>query len=310
MAIFYLVFFKVLSSLLSVFLGFLAGRISKIDKDSISSLLFYFIAPVVFFAIPTSAELSISAMFISLLMFSLSFISGVFHYWLYGKLWQDSHRNILALSAGTGNCAYVVFPIATAIFDDHTLSLFVLGLIGIVIYEASVGCYFCARSMTTFKQSILKVAKLPILNAFFLGCIMSLMGFHLPDFFDEFVKNMKGAFAILGMVVIGVALSEVNKFTIDFKFIGAAFFSKFVFYPLLVNIVILIDSFTTKYLDTNYQNAIQLLSIAPMATNTIVLSSLYKIYPHKVATSVLISFFFVLIYMPVMSTLMLQDVNL
>ena len=52
MVIFNLVFFKVLSSLLSVLVGYLSGKFSNVEKDSIAALLFYFVAPIVFFAIP------------------------------------------------------------------------------------------------------------------------------------------------------------------------------------------------------------------------------------------------------------------
>ena len=241
MAIFSLVFFKVLSSLLSVVIGFMSGKYSNVEKDSIASLLFYFVVPIVFFAIPTSANLTFSSFGITLLTFVLCTMLSFFSYWLYGKVWQDSHRNILALSAGTGNSGYVVLPIATVLFDDYTLSIYALGLIGISIYEASIGRYFCARSVTTFKQSVLKVAKLPLLNAFFLGCTMSLMGFKLPNFFDEFVNNMKGAYSILGMVTIGLALSEIKNFKLDIKFTGAAFASKFLFCPVLFNVFILLS---------------------------------------------------------------------
>lgn len=308
MAIFNLVFFKVLSSILSVLIGFLSGRFSNVERDSIASLLFYFIAPIVFFAIPASANLTFSSLGIVLVTFVLTSCLGFFAYWLYGKIWQDSHRNILALSAGTGNTGYVVLPIATVLFDDYTLSIYALGLIGINIYESSIGCYFCARSISTFKQSVMKVLRLPILNAFLLGCILSLAGFNLPSFFDDFIANMKGAFSILGMVTIGLALSKVQTFELDVKFTAAAFASKFLFYPIVFNIFILLDKFIFGWYDINYYNAMQLLSLAPLATNTIVIASQYKIYPEKMATAVLLSLIFVLIYMPIMATIFLQDV--
>lgn len=308
MSIFSLVFFKVLSSLLSVVVGFFAGKFSNVEKNSIASLLFFFIAPVVFFAIPTSTKLTFSSLGITALTFTLASCLSFFSYWLYGKYWSDSRRNILALSAGTGNSGYVVLPVATVLFDDHTLSIYALGLIGIAIYEASIGCYYCARSISTFKESIFRVARLPLLNSFFLGCTMSLMGFHLPNFLDEFVNNMKGAYSILGMVTIGLALAEIRQFELDIKFTIAAFASKFLFYPILFNLFILIDRLFFQYLDNNYYNALQLLCIAPMATNTIVLASLYNIYPEKAATAVLLSLVFVLLYMPIMTTLFLTGI--
>jgi predicted permease len=308
MGIFSLVFFKVLSALLSVLVGFLAGKFSDVKKQSIASLLFFFIAPIVFFAIPTSTSLGLSSLGITLLTFTLAALLTFFSNWLYGKYWQDKHLNILSLSAGTGNSGYVVLPIAATIFDDHTLSIYALGLVGIAICESSIGCYYCARSISNFKESVIRVVRLPLLNAFFLGCAFSAMGFHLPDFFDDFVNNMKGAYSILGMVTIGIALSEIKNFTLDTKFTLAAFASKFLFYPLLFNIVILIDKFLLHFMNHNHYNALQLLCVAPLATNTIVLASLYDIYPEKVATAVLLSLLFVLVYMPIMASIFLTGI--
>ncbi len=310
MAIFSLVFFKVFSSLLSVLMGFLSGKFTEIQKDSIALLLFYFVAPIVFFAIPTSANLTFSSLGITLVSFCLASSIGFFSFWIYGKIWQDSHRNILAMSAGTGNSGYVVLPIATALFDDYTLSIYALGLIGISMYDVSIGCYFCARNIHSFRESVMKVVRLPILNAFFFGCVLSLLGFQLPNFFDEFVANMKGAFSILGMVTIGLALSKITKFKIDVKFTSAAFISKFLFYPIIFNLFILLDKFLLGWYDVNYYNALQILCIAPIATNTIVLASLYKIYPEKMATALLLSLIFALLYMPIMATIFLQDIDI
>ncbi len=310
MLIFSLVFYKILTSLLYVLIGFLAGKYANIDRDSIAKLLFYFVAPVVFFAIPTNATLSLGDLSLIVVVYAICGLLVVFSYWLYGYIWQDANRNILALSAGTGNGAYVVLPIATALFDDKTLSIFAIAMIGIAICEASIGLYFCLRGEVTKKDSIIKVLKLPILNAFFMGCLFSLSGFQMPDFLNDFIINMKASFAMLGMLLIGIGLSHVKGFKIDWKFTAAAFASKFIYFPAAFNLFIFLDFYIFGWYDYRYYNAIQLATLAPMATNTIVISSLYKMHPEKVATSVLLSLLFVLIYMPVMASLLLSDISI
>ncbi len=307
MTLFNLVFFKVLTCLLSVIIGFGAGKVSKVDRDSIAKLLFYFIAPIVFFAIPTSASLTLKDLTIPIIVFSMCAILMLFSYWLYGYIWNDEHRNILALSAGTGNGGYVVLPIAAAIFDDKTLTIFTLGLMGIAVCEASIGIYFCLQSSSTKRDSIIRVIKLPTLNAFFLGCIFSIIGFKMPDFLDDFIANMKGTFSVLGMVTIGLALSRIEKFSLDIKFTAALLGSKFVFFPILFYIFIAIDKFIFNQFDDSYYNAIILCALSPMATNTIIISSLYNIHPDKMATAVLISLLFVLIYLPLTATLLISN---
>jgi predicted permease len=49
--------------------------------------------------------------------------------------------------------------------------------------------------------------------------------------------------------------------------------------------------------------------MAPMAANIIVIASLQKFHPEKVATTVFLSLLFVVIYMPVMVIIFLSDLN-
>ncbi|WP_342268096.1 AEC family transporter [Candidatus Tisiphia endosymbiont of Empis tessellata] len=309
MAIFTIVFFKTISVLLSVLIGFLAGRYSKVERDSIASLLFYFISPIVFFAIPASTTLTLSALSVTVVVFFIATSLSIFSYYFFGRYWLDHTRNIIALSAGTANGGYFMLPIAATLFDDYVLSIYMMAVIGINIFESSVGFYICVRSFANSSESILKVVKLPILNGFLLGCLFSFAGFTLPDFLDDFIYNMRGAFSILGMVMVGLALSALQKFEIDIKFTLATFMAKFLFYPLGVNIFILLDKFVLGWYDENYYNALRLLSTAPMAANVIVIASLQKFYPEKVATTVFLSLLFGVVYIPVMVTIFLSDLN-
>ncbi|KAF8818931.1 AEC family transporter [Rickettsia endosymbiont of Cardiosporidium cionae] len=290
-----------MSSLLNVLIGYCAGKFYNVEKESIASLLFFFIAPIVFFTIPSSVSLKLNDLSIILITFSICSIIGVSSFFFYGKIWQDEHRSILALSAGTGNSGYVVLPIASELFNSYTLSIYTFGLIGIALYEASIGYYFCVRNFSSIKDSLIRVLKLPILNAFFIGCTFSILGIRLPDFLSEFSKNMKGAFSILGMIMIGLALSRLSKFVLDIKFVIAAFSSKFIVFPLVFGVVIMLDKYIFGIYGNDYYNALHLLSISPMATNIIVISSIYKLFPEKVASTILLSLLFALIYMPIMS---------
>ncbi len=309
MAIFSIVFFKTISVLLSVVIGFLAGKYSKVERDSIASLLFYFISPIVFFAIPASTTLTLSALSVTVVVFFIATFLSIFSYYFFGRYWFDHTRNIIALSAGTANGGYFMLPIAATLFDDYVLSIYMMAVIGVNIFESSVGFYICARSFANSSESILKVVKLPILNGFLLGCLFSFAGFTLPDFLDDFIHNMRGSFSILGMVMVGLALSALQKFEIDIKFTFATFLAKFLFYPIGVNMFILLDKFVLGWYDENYYNAFRLLATAPMAANVIVIASLQKFYPEKVATTVFLSLLFSVIYIPVMVSIFLRDLN-
>jgi len=309
MAIFSIVFFKTISVLFNVIIGFLAGRYSNVERDGIAALLFYFISPIVFFAIPASTTLTFSALSITLVTFLIATAISIFSYHLFGRFWQDHTRNIIALSAGTANSGYFMLPIAAALFDDYTLSIYMMAVIGVNIFESSIGFYICARSFSSTRESIIKVLKLPILNGFILGCLFSFAGFTLPDFLDDFVYNMRGSYSILGMIMVGLGLSTLKKFEVDWKFTAATFSAKFLFYPLVINAFIMLDKLVFNLYSENHYNALQLLSTAPMAANIIVIASLQKFHPEKVAATVLLSLLFALIYMPIMVSIFLSDLS-
>jgi predicted permease len=303
MDLFSTIFLKLVSALLSVIIGFLAGKFSKVERDHIASLLFYFIAPIVFFAIPANMTISVSALSITLVTFIIATSLCLICYNLFGMYFDEQSRNILSMTSGTANAGYFVLPVAASLFDDNTLSIYMMAVVGLSIYESSVGFFICARSISSTQESIKRVLKLPNLNAFFLGCLFSMTGLTLPDFLDDFIYNMRGTYSILGMIMIGLGISTLNKLEIDFKFTGAAFISKFIFYPAAVNFFILFDKFILHNYNISHYQALQLISTAPMAASTIVFASLTKMNTEKVATTVLLSAIFSLIYMPTMITL-------
>lgn len=305
MAIFWLIFFKIISVLLSILLGFIAGKSGKVERDSISSLLFYFIAPVVFFTAPANSNLSFSSLSISVLTFTIASLLCFFSYFLWGKIWQDERRNILALSAGTNNSGYFVLPVAIALFDDTTLSIYMLAIIGVNIYESSLGFYMGARSIASTQESIMRIIKMPSLNGFALGCLLSFSGFNLPDFLDHFVQSVRNMYSILGMMMVGLGLASLNKFEIDLKFTLAALASKFIFYPIAILGFIYLDIYLLKWYNIDVYNSLLLLSVAPIAVNTIIISSLLKFHPGRSATAVLVSSLLALIIIPLFMSIFL-----
>lgn len=306
MAIFNFVFFKIIAILLNVIIGFLAGKWSKVDRDSIAGLLFYFIAPIVFFSIPAHTKLDLHEISIAIVTFVIASALCYLSRLVFKRYWQDATQNILAMAAGTANTGYFMLPIAAKLFDEYTLSLYMMATIGVSIYESSIGFYICVKSLKNTRESIIQVLKFPNLNAFVLGCIFSLAGLTLPKFLDGFIADMIKVYSVLGMIIIGLSVSNLVKFTVDSRFTLAAFISKFIFYPLAINIFIILDKITFAIYTTSHYNALKLLSLAPMAANIIVISSIIKFHPERSAATVLLSCIFALFYIPLMIALTLQ----
>ncbi len=309
LALFSLIFFKITSILLSIILGFCAGKFAKIQSKDIANLLFYFIAPIVFFSIPANTNLNFSSLGLALVTFCISSFISIFSFYFFRRYFQDTTLNIVAYSAGNANIGYFMLPIATALFDEYTLSMYMMAVVGINIYDCSLGYYICMRSFSSAKESITRVLQMPNLNAFALGCIFSFFGIELPIFLDDFIYNMRGTYSVLGMVVVGLGISSITSFYIDKKFTISLCLAKFMFYPLVINIFIILDKFVFNFFDKNVYYALQLIATAPIAANTIVMANLLNFPQEKVATSLLISMLIALIYIPLVCSLLFTDIS-
>ena len=69
---------------------------------------------------------------------------------------------------------------------------------------------------------------------------------------------------------------------------------------LLVLIIISLDNAYFGIYNKGIHQALILVSIVPLAVNTVVVASLFNIQPEKAATAVLLSTIFALIYVPLM----------
>ncbi len=281
-------------------IGYFAGKFQKIDKETISSLLFYFIAPITISCILIQSNLKVKDFLVILVVFSFASCLSMLGFFLSSKFWKDNHRNILAFSAGTSNGSFIALPIANALFDSHTLGIYVLVILGIAIYEISVGYYICSLTQhkSTLKENFVRIVKLPIFLSFIFGASLSLCGIGMPAFLSDFSQSIQNSIAVLGMILVGVSVSEVKQFKLDFKFLAVILFFKFILFPAFFNIFVLLDKYIFKIFSKSYHYPFQLLSVTPISVSVVITSIIFNLYPEKTSTAILVSLLISLVYTP------------
>jgi predicted permease len=292
--------------MLSVIVGFFAGKLLKVERDSIAHLLFYFVAPIVFFAAPASVSLTFANISITITVFFICSFMCLVSYFVFGFIIKDNSRSLISFSAGTSNCGYFMLPVAVALFDEYLLSLYMMCVIGVSVFESSVGFYICMSSTQSLFQSIKRIFKLPNFNAFIWGSAIGFSGIVLPEFLEDFVSNMRGTYSVLGMVLVGLGISTIQRFSIDIKFTVITILTKVIFQPLVMQIFIFFDKYCFHMYDPSYYKVLCLFSLAPIGSNTIVMASLMKFHPEKVATAVLLSGIVNLFYIPIMVSMFMD----
>lgn len=289
-----------------IFLGFLAAKKLASQKETVARLLIYIITPVIVFHGTVSVDLTPGTLALPIIFFVLgSFLSGLF-YFIGKNWWQDETRNLLAFSAGSGNTGYFGLPVTVALLGQEALGLAVLCTLGMIFYENTVGFYLAARGKHSATQALFKLLKLPIIYAFLAGIIVNLIGLNLGSIYLDFAVSFRGAYTILGMMLVGLSLVPLAKGIKEKSFIISTFLAKFLAWPALAFGIIFLDVSFFQVMNSQIYNVIWILSIVPIAANTVSYATELKVHPEKAAVAVFLSTLFSILYIPLVAGLLLN----
>jgi malate permease and related proteins len=291
---------KVLPLYMNIFLGYIAGKMLDVAKDTVAKLMLYVFTPLVIFNGIVNTRLDFSIVSLPAITFVISCCLCYLFYRLSCFIWKDSTKNLVGFSAGTGNTGYFGLPLALLLFDDQGEGIYIMAILGVTLYENSFGFYMIARGKHTRKECLAKLAKLPALYAFFGGLLFNFMQIPFPDVLVDFMKHIKGAYTVLGMMIVGLGIAGLKHFKFDLSFLGMTFLAKFVVWPVLMAGVIALDTYLFGFFNQNIYQALTLLSFVPLAANMVIFASLLDIHPEKAAAAILISTVISIIYLPLM----------
>ncbi len=281
-------------------LGVFAVRVLKTEKESIGKLLIYTITPVVVFYGTMKADLTLASLSLPLLFYVVCCSIGFIFWKATKRVWGENNNthNILGFGAGNTNSGYFCLPVALMLFGNEALSPAILASLGFILYENTLGFYMVARSQHSVRDSFKKLARLPALYAFFAGVILNFAGLELPTTVISFFETFKGAYSLLGMMIIGMGLAHVTMQSVDTKFISLAFTAKFLVWPAVILSLIFIDKTYLHLYSDLIHKIMVLMSVAPLAANTVTFATLFNVQPAKTAMVVFLSTMAALITIP------------
>lgn len=297
MEIFFLLLGKIMPLYALIAAGYLAGQKLKIQKESIANLVIYLLVPVIFFGATAQMPYKKEYLLVPVILFVLSTAVGLGLYFLSRLLWKDKRRNLIAYMMGTANTGYFGIPVFIALFGPENLGVYVFATVGMAVYEGTFGYYLMARGEHTVRDSFMRLLRLPLLPAAFLGLLFSAGGGTLPEAAVEFYTLVKGAYTVLGMMIIGLGLSTLNNLKSDLKFTGFILVGKFLVWPAATVALLWALHFVMPVTDL-LRSIFILIAIVPLAANGAAFATHLKVEPDKAATTILISTLVALFYIP------------
>lgn len=293
-------FYKLLPLYITVGLGWVAGRYLGANSRSIAGIMLYIVTPSVIFSGVMAAPLSVEVLALPALVYGFCVVISLTFLWV-ARLWlKDESANIVPLSVGTGNTGYFGIPVALLLFGEDALAIYIVCMLGTTLFENSIGFYLAARGRYSARDCLIRVVRLPALYAFAAAVALNLSGIGVPDVFVPLFDNLRGAYSILGMMIIGMSILNFRGLVGNARFTGLTFMGKFLIWPLLAGLFWWVDSHWLGLYGRDVYHAIFLISITPVAANTVVIATLLDASPRQAAGTTLLSTVFALVYIPLM----------
>jgi predicted permease len=271
-----------------VALGIFTARRLAVDPRPIATLLIYLIAPLTFFrglvlGGPTPAYLLITAaLFITACGVALLVNAVARH------LLPADESAVLAFSAGTGNTGYFGLPVALVVLPSEGVTLYLFAVLGVTLYEFTLGFYLSARGRFSVRESLLKITRLPLIYAFLAALLVEGIGLEVPASVMRGLEVFPSAYTLLGMMIIGMTLGRVSPREFDLRFIGACVGVRYLLWPALMLAAVLALQASIG-LSPELAMALLLIGVVPMAANVVVVAMELGIAPEKGAVAVLMT---------------------
>ncbi|WP_075882027.1 AEC family transporter [Vreelandella massiliensis] len=269
-------------------LGWLAAQTLRVDPRPIATLLVYLVAPLTFFRALMAGGPTPDYLLLTLILFTVSSAIALSVRALAGRHFGAQEGALLAFSAGTGNTGYFGLPVAMIVLPPEGVTLYLFCILGITLYEFTVGFYVSARGQFSVRQSLTKIARLPLVYAFLAALLLSHLNVALPTALMTSLDVFPATYTLLGMMIIGMTLSQVTLAAWDPRLVAACVVLRYGLWPLATLAIVLLLQHVVA-LSPALAMAILLLGVVPMAANVVVVAMELGIAPQKGALAVLIT---------------------
>lgn len=298
------IFLLLLGNLLPLYLiiaaGFLVGRAHTLDRETLANIAIYLCVPVVQFGFILNLDLKPSYIALPFITYTLSALIGLGFLRLGHVIFKDNRANLAALCASMGNGGYFGLPLVMLLFPPNLTGIYMFLLLGSVLYEGTIGYYIAARGRFTVRESFRKLAKIPYIYAALAGVMFNVNHVRMPDLFFTYWAYFKGAYIIIGMMIIGASLARMNRLVVAPRFLAVAFFGKFIVWPAMAGLFIWVDQTWLHQFEPVIHHLLFIFAIVPFAANIAAFAAQMDMRPEKAATTVLLGTVFALFYIPFM----------
>ncbi len=288
---------KIYPMYLLIGVGYVLGRTKKVNQEMVATALIYFLIPVVLFLAVLSTQMTASKIILPLVVAVFcTLVSQLFRLTSRGKI-SDSRLGIWSYACGSGNSGYFGIPLTYFLLGPEYVSTTLLAAFGFIIYESTFGFFYIARAHHSVKKSITKLISLPSLWAFGAALALQKAGVTVNGIWLGVYQYSRVIYSVLGMIMLGIALSHLRTFKLNLPLIFRVFSFKFLVWPVVVGALLILDK--NHFFDRETAKVLFLLALVPLPANSVAFATKLKTEPEETSLIVVLSTVFALIYIPI-----------
>lgn len=210
-----------------VLLGYIAGKYLHVSSEPISKLLIFVINPPVIFYTIVNSKITSSYFIIPVAFFVISIINSLVFFRIGKRFWKGPEKNLLSSMSGSSNTGYFGLPLCFTIAGQKGLNVAIFVVMGGILYEKLRMFYISARSKFSIKEAIRQTLLLPAVYAFILGMFVKMLDIKITGTLLDTFDYLRGAYIVLGMMIIGLVLAKAQIKHIDLKLISLSLVATF-----------------------------------------------------------------------------------
>lgn len=289
---------KVLPLYGCIALGFFAAKRWHISAKWISKILLFVLIPLIIIENLLKATLSETAV-IGSIVFLLACAMNLPAFLIGRFVVKDFNKNLLKGGFSYYNIGWFGIPVVMALFGNEQMPLIISAYVGNALYGDTIGYYLMSRTKgIPVKEAIKKVFKIPAIYACVIALLLNLLQVKMPENLEVVGDGVSWIVSALGMLIIGVTLTEVNFKDVPYRMFGKILSIRYAAGLLLLIAFVFIEKQFIEILDEDQQKLMLLLSSFPIAANLVVFATFLDTEKENAALLVGISSIISLILAP------------
>ncbi|GGC95853.1 membrane protein [Thalassobacillus devorans] len=280
--------------------GFIGQKKIGFDRKSISTAALYLMYPFLAFRTFYTNEVTIDYLYIVIFCVSLMLLL-ILLVVVVSKIQAQSQSksSALVLASVFMNSGNYGVPIILFAYGEAGVDYAIIMMVVQSLLMNTVGLYFAARGSSTadhsFKDSLVKIARMPINYAVILGLMTQVFNVSVPEFIMQSVHFIADATIPTIMIVLGMQLASLTKGTVKWADLSTIFSIRLIVSPVIALLLTMVMG-----LDPMLASILIILAAMPTAANTTMYSLQFNTEPQLVSYSTLVTTVASLITVPLM----------